>query len=169
MSAFGAIISGAYAAARIRDEARGRQPRPFSFSAYGQGVSIGHGGVGFFTYPDDGDASFVLHGRLALRIRNLFVWMLVFFLKLERKWPGSALFWILYWSFLLHGAGVPIAGSANVGIAGQHIRSFIQHGGITRSSKEDEITVDDVERLASSGGQAVLPAPIDELAHGVAQ
>ena len=94
MSAFGAIISGAYAAARIRDEARGRQPRPFSFSAYGQGVSIGHGGVGFFTYPDDGDASFILHGRLALRIRNLFVWMLVFFLKLERKWPGSALFWI---------------------------------------------------------------------------
>ena len=94
MSAFGAIISGAYAAARIRDEARGRHPRPFSFSAYGQGVSIGHGGVGFLTYPDDGDARFILHGGLALRIRNLFVWMLVFFLKLERKWPGSALFWI---------------------------------------------------------------------------
>src|SRR5262249_28109651 len=29
----------------------------------------------------------------------------------------SGLFWILYWSFLLHGAGVPLAGSADVGIA----------------------------------------------------
>jgi NADH dehydrogenase FAD-containing subunit len=94
MSAFGAIISGAYAAARIAGEARGRQPRPFSFSAYGQGVSIGDGGVGFFTFPDDGDAYFILRGRLALRIRNLFVRMLVVFLKLERRWPGSALFWI---------------------------------------------------------------------------
>ena len=36
-------------------------------------------------------------------------------------------------------AGIDI-GVVNVGIAGQHIRSFIQHGGITRSSKEEEIT-----------------------------
>jgi NADH dehydrogenase FAD-containing subunit len=94
MSAFAAINSGAYAAARIVGEANGREPRPFSFSAYGQGVSIGSGGVGFFTFPDDGDAYFILRGRLALRIRNLFVRMLVVFLKLERRWPGSALFWI---------------------------------------------------------------------------
>jgi NADH dehydrogenase FAD-containing subunit len=94
MSAFGAITSGAYAASRIVDEAKGRQPRPFSFSSYGQGVSIGNSAVGFFTYPDDGDAYFILRGRLALRVRNLFVAMLVFFLKLERRWPGSALFWI---------------------------------------------------------------------------
>jgi NADH:ubiquinone reductase (H+-translocating) len=94
MSAFGAIISGAYAASRLAGEANGREPRPFSFSAYGQGVSIGNGGVGFFTFPDDGDAYFILRGRLALRIRNLFVRILVVFLKLERRWPGSALFWI---------------------------------------------------------------------------
>jgi NADH dehydrogenase FAD-containing subunit len=94
MSAFGAIISGAYAAARIVGEANGHEPRPFSFSAYGQGVSIGNSGVGFFTFPDDKDAYFILQGPLALRIRNLFVVMLVFFLKLERRWPGSALFWI---------------------------------------------------------------------------
>jgi NADH dehydrogenase len=94
MSAFAAIISGAYAAHRILAERRGQKPRPFSFSAYGQGVAIGTGGVGFFTFPDDGDAYFVLRGPLALRIRNVFVAALVFFLKLERRFPGSALFWI---------------------------------------------------------------------------
>ena len=94
MSAFAAIISGAYAAKRIIDETRGRRPRPFSYSAYGQGVAIGHSGVGFFTYPNDGAAYFILRGSLALRIRNLFVWFLVFFLRLERKYPGSSLFWI---------------------------------------------------------------------------
>ncbi len=94
MSAFAAIISGAYAARRIVDEARGRKPRPFSFSAYGQGVAIGRSGVGFFTFPNDSRAYFVLRGPLALRIRNVFVWFLVFFLKLERRYPGSSLFWI---------------------------------------------------------------------------
>jgi NADH dehydrogenase FAD-containing subunit len=94
MSAFAAIISGAYAAKRLIDEKRGRRPRPFSFSAYGQGVAIGRSGVGFFTFPNDGTAYFVLRGSIALRIRNLFVWFLVFFLKLERRLPGSSLFWI---------------------------------------------------------------------------
>lgn len=94
MSAFGAIVTGAYAAKRIVDEARGRSPRPFSFSAYGQGVAVGHRGVGFFTFPNDTDAYLVVRGPLALRIRNLFVWALVFFLKLERRFPGSSLFWI---------------------------------------------------------------------------
>ena len=94
MSAFAAIISGAYVAKRIVNEARGRKPRPFSFSAYGQGVAIGRSGVGFFTFPNDSRAYFVLKGRLALRIRNVFVWFLVFFLKLERRYPGSSLFWI---------------------------------------------------------------------------
>jgi NADH dehydrogenase len=94
MSAFAAIISAAYAAKRIVDEARGRKARPFSYAAYGQGVAIGRSGVGFFTFPNDGDAYFVLRGQFALRVRNLFVWALVFFLKLERRYPGSALFWI---------------------------------------------------------------------------
>jgi len=94
MSAFAAIVSGAYAAKRIVDETRGRKPRPFSFSAYGQGVAIGRSGVGFFTFPNDSRAYFVLRGPLALRIRNVFVWFLVFVLKLERRYPGSALFWI---------------------------------------------------------------------------
>jgi NADH dehydrogenase len=94
LSAFVAIISGAYAARRIVHEAKGGSARPFSFSAYGQGVAIGHRGIGFFTFPNDIDAYAVVGGPLALRIRNLFVWALVFFLKLERLFPGSSLFWI---------------------------------------------------------------------------
>jgi NADH dehydrogenase FAD-containing subunit len=94
MSAFAAIITGAYAARRILDEAKGRRPRPFSFSAYGQGIAIGQSGVGFFTFPNDGRAYFILRGPVALRVRDLFVWFLVFFLRLERMYPGLALFWI---------------------------------------------------------------------------
>src|SRR5690606_25159951 len=53
-------------------------------------------------------------------------------------------------------AGIDI-GVVNVGMAGQHIRSFIQHGGITRSSHEDEITVADVERLTQDMYRMVVP------------
>jgi NADH:ubiquinone reductase (H+-translocating) len=94
MSAFAAVTTGAYAARRIAREAKGRSPRPFSFSAYGQGVAIGKSGVGFTTFPNDGDAYFLLRGSLARHVRNLFVRALVLFLKLERLLPGSALFWI---------------------------------------------------------------------------
>jgi NADH dehydrogenase FAD-containing subunit len=94
MSAFAAIISGAYAARRIVDETKGRRPRPFSFSAYGQGVAIGRSGVGFFTFPNDGRARAILRGSVALQVRNLFVWSLVFFLNLKRRYPGWSPFWI---------------------------------------------------------------------------
>ena len=60
-------------------------------------------------------------------------------------------------------AGIDIA-VVNVGIAGQHIRSFIQHGGITRSSKEDEITIDDVERLTQDMYRMVVP-PGSQIIH----
>jgi cell division protein FtsA len=64
-------------------------------------------------------------------------------------------------------AGVDIK-RVNVGIAGQHIRSFIQHGGITRSSKEDEITVDDVERLTQDMYRMVVP-PGSQIIHVMPQ
>src|SRR5690606_30542117 len=64
-------------------------------------------------------------------------------------------------------AGIDI-GAVNVGIAGQHIRSFIQHGGITRSSKEDEITVDDVERLTQDMYRMVVP-PGSQIKHMMPQ
>jgi cell division protein FtsA len=45
----------------------------------------------------------------------------------------------------------------NVGIAGQHIRSAIHHGSITRNSTEDEITIEDVNRLTNDMYRIVIP------------
>ena len=64
-------------------------------------------------------------------------------------------------------AGIDI-GVVNVGIAGQHIRSFIQHGGITRSGKEEEITIDDVERLTQDMYRMVVP-PGSQIIHVMPQ
>src|SRR6187431_1705634 len=64
-------------------------------------------------------------------------------------------------------AGIDI-GVVNVGIAGQHIRSFIQHGGITRSAKEEEIAIDDVERLTQDMYRMVVP-PGSQIIHVMPQ
>lgn len=64
-------------------------------------------------------------------------------------------------------AGIDI-GVVNVGIAGQHIRSFVQHGGITRSSREDEITIEDVERLTQDMYRMVVP-PGSQIIHVMPQ
>jgi NADH dehydrogenase len=93
-SALAALASGAYAARSLVREVRGKSPRPFSFAAYGQGVAIGSVGVGFVTYPDDGQGYFVVTGGLALRLRNLFVRVLIWCLRIERFWPGLSPFWI---------------------------------------------------------------------------
>ncbi|MBX2971417.1 MAG: cell division protein FtsA [Cyclobacteriaceae bacterium] len=64
-------------------------------------------------------------------------------------------------------AGIDI-GVVNVGIAGQHIKSFIQHGGITRSAKDEEITIDDVERLTQDMYRMVVP-PGSQIIHVMPQ
>jgi cell division protein FtsA len=56
----------------------------------------------------------------------------------------------------------------NVGIAGQHIRSSVHHGSITRSSSEEEITVEDVERLTNDMYRIVTP-PGCEIIHVMPQ
>lgn len=65
------------------------------------------------------------------------------------------------------GSGIDIA-IVNVGIAGQHIRSSIQHGGITRDSKDDEITVEDVNRLTNDMYRTVIP-PGSDIIHVMPQ
>jgi NADH:ubiquinone reductase (H+-translocating) len=92
-SAFAALISGAYAADVIAAQKRGRRLPPFSFSTFGQGIAIGRGGVGFFSYPDDKQRWFVIKGRSARRIRNFFVWLVCYVLKVERRFPGF-FFWL---------------------------------------------------------------------------
>lgn len=56
----------------------------------------------------------------------------------------------------------------NVGIAGQHIRSSIHHGSITRQSSEDEITVEDINRLTNDMYKIVIP-PGSEIIHVMPQ
>ena len=92
LSAFAALVSGAYAADAVAAQRARRQLQPFSFSTFGQGVAIGRGGVGFFTYPDDRQSLFILKGRTARHVRNFFVWFIASALKLERRVPGF-LFW----------------------------------------------------------------------------
>jgi len=56
----------------------------------------------------------------------------------------------------------------NVGIAGQHIRSSIHHGGITRNTSDEEITVEDVNRLTNDMYKIVIP-PGSEIIHVMPQ
>ncbi len=56
----------------------------------------------------------------------------------------------------------------NVGIAGQHIRSTVQHGGITRESSEDEINLEDINRLTNDMYKIVTP-PGNEIIHVMPQ
>jgi len=53
-------------------------------------------------------------------------------------------------------AGVDIK-VVNVGIAGQHIRSSMHRGSITRANNEDEISPSDVERLTNDMYKTVMP------------
>lgn len=56
----------------------------------------------------------------------------------------------------------------NVGIAGQHIRSSIQHGSITRNSTDDEITIEDIKRITDDMHRIVIP-PGSEIIHALPQ
>lgn len=56
----------------------------------------------------------------------------------------------------------------NVGIAGQHITSAIHHGGITRNSSDDEITIEDINRLTNDMYRTVTP-PGSEIIHVMPQ
>lgn len=56
----------------------------------------------------------------------------------------------------------------NVGIAGQHIKSSIHHGSITRGSNDDEINFEDVNRLTEDMYRIVIP-PGSEIIHVMPQ
>lgn len=64
-------------------------------------------------------------------------------------------------------AGIDIR-VVNVGIAGQHIKSAVHHGSITRKSNDDEITIDDVNRLTNDMYRIVIP-PGSEIIHVMPQ
>ena len=56
----------------------------------------------------------------------------------------------------------------NVGIAGKHIKSSKHHGSITRKSDEEEITVDDVDRL-NNDMYRIVTEPGSEIIHVMPQ
>jgi cell division protein FtsA len=56
----------------------------------------------------------------------------------------------------------------NVGIAGKHIKSSLHHGSITRKSDEDEITVDDLDRLTNDMYR-IVTEPGSEIIHVMPQ
>ena len=64
-------------------------------------------------------------------------------------------------------SGIDI-GLVNVGIAGQHIRSSIHHGSITRNSNGEEISIEDVNRLTEDMYRIVIP-PGSEIIHVMPQ
>jgi len=64
-------------------------------------------------------------------------------------------------------AGIDI-GVVNVGIAGQHIKSAVHHGSITRKSNDDEITIEDVEKLTDDMHRIVIP-PGSQIIHVMPQ
>ena len=56
----------------------------------------------------------------------------------------------------------------NVGIAGQHIKSSVHHGSITRERVNEEITIEDVNRLAGDMYRLVTP-PGSQIIHVMPQ
>lgn len=91
-SVFAALTTGAFAADMM--STREADVRPFSFSTYGQGISVGGRGVGFLAYPDDRKRLFVISGRAGYHARNVFVWLTTYLLKLERRHPGFFARWV---------------------------------------------------------------------------
>ncbi|PSR52236.1 cell division protein FtsA [Adhaeribacter arboris] len=59
-------------------------------------------------------------------------------------------------------------GVVNVGIAGQHIKSLQHNGSITRATSDNEITVEDVNRLTNDMYRLVTP-PGSEIIHVMPQ
>lgn len=56
----------------------------------------------------------------------------------------------------------------NVGIAGQHIKSSVHHGSLTRDSSSEEITIEDVARLTNDMHKIVTP-PGSKIIHVMPQ
>ncbi|MGF1533194.1 MAG: cell division protein FtsA [Bernardetiaceae bacterium] len=56
----------------------------------------------------------------------------------------------------------------NVGVAGKHIKSAVHHGGITRDSRDAEISLEDIQRLSSDMYQ-IVTEPGTQIIHVMPQ
>ena len=94
MSLVTALTRGAHAADNIAARLHGKTQTPLSFAYYGQGIALGpKDAVGFMAYPDDVPRGPILRGKTAVIVRNFFVALIFYFLRLERRWPGLY-FWL---------------------------------------------------------------------------
>lgn len=90
MSVMVAMVSGAQTADNLSRRLRDKAEKPMSFAYYGQGIAIGtHDAVGFMTFPADGVVGPILRRKLAVGVRNFFVWLLLFFIVVEKHIPGA--------------------------------------------------------------------------------
>ena len=89
MSVFAALVSAAHVADNLARHLRGRAMKPLSFACYGQAVSLGlKDAVGFAAYPADAVVGPIYRGRLAVSLRNFFIWFLTFAIEMEKTLPG---------------------------------------------------------------------------------
>jgi hypothetical protein len=92
MSAFTAAILGAHGADCLSAILRGKTPKPLSFAYVGQGIALGRGNaIGFNNYPVDRPHPPYITGRLGYQIREGFVRYLAATPRIERRFPGSFL------------------------------------------------------------------------------
>lgn len=90
MSVMVAMVSGAQTADNLSRRLRDKAEKPMSFAYYGQGIAMGtQDAVGFMTYPADAVVGPILRRKLAVDVRNFFVWLLLFFIVVEKHIPGA--------------------------------------------------------------------------------
>lgn len=88
LSALTAGASGAHAARAILAR-RAKQPlEPLSFSTLAQAVAIGRFGVIYPLNRNDKQVLFIIKGRTARHLRDLFLLFVIYGFKLERRFPG---------------------------------------------------------------------------------
>ena len=94
MSLLTAVTMAAHAADNLSHHLKGKAQRPLSFAYYGQGIALGpNDAVGFNAFPADKPIGPIFRGRLAVWIRAFFVWLILYILEVERRWPGFY-FWL---------------------------------------------------------------------------
>jgi NADH dehydrogenase len=87
-SALTAAVSGAYVAEQAAVHRTGKRVPPFSFSTFAQAIAVGRYAALFPLNADDNPILFVMGGRMARRLRDMLVWLVLHFITFERYFPG---------------------------------------------------------------------------------
>jgi NADH dehydrogenase len=87
-SALTAAVSGVYAAEQAAARGAGKRLPPFTFSTFAQAITVGRYAALFPLDKDDNPILFVMGGRLARRLRDVLVWLVLHFITFERLFPG---------------------------------------------------------------------------------